>query len=350
MDTIRPSSLRKRASGKVAQLLTSRRFVRYGLVSLNVLLLMVIAWFTLGPTHSGQPLGRQGVVRSSSNLATEPLDQLSSADIAVNAALAINWQDAQAVVNQADSARAEQVVAPADTTVIAKPQIVSTPFVNRNDIKEYKVKEGDTVSRIAAKFHVTSDSVRWSNGLRGNIVTPGVTLVIPPIPGIVYTVLINDTVDGLARKFRADRNLILAFNDIELTGLKVGERILIPGGSMPAPTAPAFFAAVGGGNGYVRGWCTWYAASRVPVPSNWGNANTWDNSARLAGWTVSKVPVKGAILQTDAGWAGHVGIVEAVSPDGREIKYSDMNGLAGFNRVGYSGWVPATTFQNYIYR
>jgi GTPase involved in cell partitioning and DNA repair len=27
------------------------------------------------------------------------------------------------------------------------------------------------------------------------------------------------------------------------------------------------------------------------------------------------------------------------------------NGLAGFNRVGYSGWVPALSkFQNFIYR
>jgi surface antigen len=49
-------------------------------------------------------------------------------------------------------------------------------------------------------------------------------------------------------------------------------------------------------------------------------------------------------------WWGHVAVVEAVSPDGTMIKYSDMNGLSGFGRVGYSDWVPATTYQNYIYR
>jgi len=46
-----------------------------------------------------------------------------------------------------------------------------------------------------------------------------------------------------------------------------------------------------------------------------------------------------------------VGVVDEVSPDGTMIKYSDMNGLAGWGRVGQSGWVPVfSTFQNFIYR
>ena len=325
--------------------MSNRKVVRYTLVSLNVLLLVAIAWFTLGPTHKGQPLGRQGVVLALGNLATEPLDQLSSADIAVQAARVTALAETVAVINQADSVKAELAVASSSTTVVAKPQLVTTPFKSRK-IETYLVKKGDTVAKIAARFGVTSDTIKWSNGLRDNLVTPGITLFIPWQDGIVYTVLLHDTVQSLARKFNARADLIMEFNDIELTGLKVGRRILIPNGTLPAPT----FLFLGGSNGYIRGWCTWYAASRVPVPPNWGNANTWDNSARAAGWRVSKVPVKGAIAQTDYGWAGHVAIVEDVSADGTQIKYSDMNGLAGFNRVGYSGWVSSTRFQNYIYR
>jgi surface antigen len=47
-------------------------------------------------------------------------------------------------------------------------------------------------------------------------------------------------------------------------------------------------------------------------------------------------------------YLGHVGIVEQVAPDGT-MKYSDMNGIAGWGRVGYSGWVSPSTFQHYIY-
>jgi surface antigen len=104
-----------------------------------------------------------------------------------------------------------------------------------------------------------------------------------------------------------------------------------------------------GNNGYVYGYCTYYVASRISVPKNWGNANTWDNYAQVSGWTVSSVPRVGAILQTDTGWAGHVGIVDAVSDDGSMILATDMNGWAGFGRVG-SKWVPASTYPHYIYR
>ena len=84
------------------------------------------------------------------------------------------------------------------------------------------------------------------------------------------------------------------------------------------------------------------------MPNNWGNANTWDNYARASGWTVSSTPKAGAVFQTDVGWAGHVGIVEEVYPDGTML-VSDMNGFAGFNRVGFAK-VSQSAYPHYIYR
>ena len=93
-------------------------------------------------------------------------------------------------------------------------------------------------------------------------------------------------------------------------------------------------------------------ASKIAVPSNWGNANTWAYYASLSGWHVGPIPSVGAIAQTPyaAGGQGHVAIVDAVSANGTMIKFSDMNGLAGWGRVGYSGWVSASLFPNYITR
>jgi surface antigen len=59
-------------------------------------------------------------------------------------------------------------------------------------------------------------------------------------------------------------------------------------------------------------------------------------------------PRAGAVAQTDRGGLGHVAIVQEVSADGTQIKYSDMNGLAGWGRVGYSDWVSASHFEHYI--
>lgn len=358
------------ASGRFAKLtkaikakVSNRRFIRYSLLAGNVAVLAIISLFVLNggspnqatPTNNASSVARE-------DAAPNPLDQPSSVDIAVNLARMTSLPEAVAVVNQADSAKL--TVSAAGDVVVAKPQAVNTALKSKKDIKQYVVQSGDNVSSVAAKFNVTSESIRWSNSLTGDNLTAGTKLWIPPVNGIVYTVKPGDTPDSLAQKYKTSKEQVIAYNDAEIGGLKVGEQIILPNAQQPAPARPSYgyaasvgFAwggsAIYGFNGYFYGWCTWYVASKISVPTNWGNANTWDSGARATpGWTVSTVPVKGAIGQTDRGSQGHVGIVEEVSADGTMIKYSDMNGLAGFARVGYStDWVPVhTRFQNFIYR
>lgn len=322
---------------------------------------MLVIGFVAKSPSSGESVRQNSLADSSSAAVTSPLDTVSSADIAVNAARLVNLFEAPSVTEQADSVNAQLSFAPADEQVISKPQVVATALKSKKDIQTYVVQAGDNVGSIAAKFGVTSESIRWSNSLSGNTVTAGKTLVIPPVNGIVHTVVAGDTPESLARKYNANKDAIVAFNDAEVSGLVAGERILIPDGSVAASSAgrnTTFYSgfawgssAIYGRNAYAYGFCTWYAAARANVPSNWGNANTWDSGARASGWTVSKAPVVGAVAQTDAmSYVGHVGIVEAVSEDGLMIKYSDMNGIAGWGRVGYGDWVPASAFSWYIYR
>ena len=298
-----------------------------------------------------------------------PLDELSSADIAVHVARATRLPESTSVTNLADSVSKQLTVSASDNVISAKPQVIATGLPSRKDITTHTVKKGETVASIANIYGITSDTIRWSNDLTGEV-SVGDTLVISPVDGIVYTVLASDTIDDIASRFSADKEKLIAINDLETGGLPVGEKIIIPDGEKPQPvvasssTYSAYSSNSGsslafgsspiyGYNGYDPGWCTWYAASRVSVPINWGNANTWDDGARRSGWTVSSVPVVGAIAQTNVGWAGHVGIVDAVKKVGGQyyIKYSDMNGLAGFGRVGYSDWVPANSkYENFIYR
>jgi surface antigen len=264
--------------------------------------------------------------------------------------------EASAVVNEADSVNAQLAVASTDEKVISKPQVVSTALKSVKDLQSYVTVAGDTVSNLASKFGVSSDTIKWSNDLTSDSLPAGKELWISPVNGIVYVVKANDTAESLATKYKANKDQIIAFNDAEVSGLPIGKRIVIPDGTIATTRSTASYTSYAYGftptygfNGYDPGWCTWYVASRIAIPTNWGNANTWDNYAALSGWIVSKTPVPGAIGQTDAGWAGHVAVVEAVSEDGTMIKYSDMNGLAGFNHVGYSDWVSISKFQNYIY-
>ncbi|HVS58192.1 MAG TPA: LysM peptidoglycan-binding domain-containing protein [Candidatus Saccharimonadales bacterium] len=359
------AKLYRRLFDKLTRKNTKRRLVRYGLLAFYVVLLGATAAFVFRSSHSSAsqtPADKKAAsiasltAAATSDTPANPLDQLSSVDIALQVAQMDHLPEVTPVRNQADSQQAILAMMSASSDVAAKQQVVATAFKSNKDIKTYVVKAGDTISSIAAKFHITSDSVRWSNGLGGESVTVGTKLYIPPVDGIVYTVKSGDTIGGLAQSYKARKDQIIAYNDAELAGIHPGERIIIPNGQIQQVTTynPYAYATVGfsptyGSDGYDYGWCTWYVATRVKMPSNWGNANTWAYYARLSGWTVSSRPVVGAIAQTPAGWAGHVAYVEAVSPDGTQIKYSDMAGLAGWGRVGYSGWVPASTYPNYIY-
>lgn len=291
--------------------------------------------------------------------ASNPVDGLTAYDIAASVAHLVDLPESKPIDNQAQSAHVAVAISTSDTNVVAKPQIVATALKSKNDIQTYIAMAGDTATSIAQKFGVTTDSVKWSNNLTSDTVSLGSKLVIPPVNGIVYTVKSGDTIDSLATKFKASTDKITTFNDAEKAGIYPGEQILIPDGQIVAVASSsglrsagsaAGFVAQYGSNGYDYGYCTYYAAARSGAPSNWGNANTWAYYAALSGWTVSSTPKAGAIAQTSAGYLGHVAIVEAVSDDGSMIKYSDMNGIAGWGRVGYSDWTPVSHFQHYIYR
>lgn len=344
-----------------------KRYERYVFVGANALLLLIVISFVTRAPNTSHTVKQNAIAGDA--IPTSPLDQLSSSDIAVHLARMASLPESTAVVNQADTITGQMSITSADSRIVSKPQIVSTEAKSYKDIQIYVVQTGDSVAKVAAKFGVTSDSIRWSNDLGATELSAGRELYIPPVNGIVYLVKAGDTSAKLAREYDANKAAIDAFNDAEVTGLVVGRRIVIPDGTKASPTynvvsVPSSHQSYGtygatawgsvpvyGYNGYDYGWCTWYVANKVAVPANWGNANTWDNYAASSGWTVSTIPKPGAVAQTDAGGLGHVAVVEAVSPDGTMIKYSDMNGLAGWGATGYSDWVPANAkFQKFIYR
>jgi surface antigen len=362
-DAQRPAAVFERLNANLAKKSKSsrRRFVRYAILGINALLVFGVLGFVLLGQRSGSASPEKVLAASTDKTQVDPLDQVSSADIAVNVARISGLQESRKVVEDADSADVMMSLPPASTSIVSKPAVVTTALKSKKDIQRYTTVSGDTVTSIAAKFNITSDSIRWSNNLNSNTIPVGDTLWLPPAgdSGIVYVVKSGDTPDSLAAKFKASKDEIVATNDAELSPLKPGERILIPGGTVTAPVVKPVIATAGfgwgsgpvyGGNLYTYGYCTWYVANRVRVPNNWGNANTWDNGAAASGWIVSSIPRVGAIAQSDRGSEGHVAYVEAVSADGTQIKYSDMNGLAGWGRVGYSDWVVASHYEHYIYQ
>lgn len=333
-----------------------KRRARIAILTANILFFGGIGAFVAINSSSNASSTALSATPAGNTEITNPLDQLSSADIAVNVARVTNLPEQTAVTNTADSAIASLSVASTDDTIITKPQVVSSGLKSKNDITKYVTVPGDTISSIAAKFGVSAETIRQSNNLSGDTVAVGVELLISPIDGIVYIVQAGDTPESIASKFRASLNELVAFNDAQ-DGLQPGERIVVPDGQPPIQQRYNYASAANRGgfsfgtapiyspNGYDYGWCTWHAANRRaqvgrPIPSNMGNAITWLGVARSAGLPTGSEPRKWAVIyHLNIGGLGHVGFVEEVYPDGSFL-VSDMN-YPSWGRVTYRT-VPAS--------
>lgn len=345
---------------------SKRRLTKFGIIGANLALVATVGVIVVSaqgtspviPTRSEQaPLA--------ATTQAKPLDSVSSADVAVHVARLTGLQESTAVVNKADSENAQLAVASSGDSVAVKPQIVGAGLKSKKDIKTYVSVEGDTVTSVASKFGITPDTVRMSNNVTGDGLSAGKELLISPVNGLIYTVQAGDTPDSLAARYFANKEMLIAFNDAELTGgFTVGERIVIPDGVQPtvAPItrnasasgyASGFSfgtSAVYGSNGYDYGWCTWHAANRRqetgrPIPSNLGNAITWLSVARRAGLPTGDVPQAGAVVyHKDIGGLGHVAYVEKINDDGSAL-VSDMN-YPSWGRVTYRTVTP-DQFGNY---
>lgn len=276
------------------------------------------------------------------------VDTVVEAGIVASVAEQANLPVAIHAANTATSAEIQASAIQKAEPVLAKPEIVSLGGGHQG-VKIHRVQAGETLDQLAVINGISTQTIKWANNLVSDSLSDGQELKILPVDGVYYTVRTGDTYDSLVERYGSNQAQIMAINNLELSGLKVGARIIIPGGVLPETERPGykppvrrpvFRQTVYAGNKYAPGWCTWYAYNRFAqlnggrtVGSNWGNARTWDTAARASGaYTVTNgIPMAGAVFQTKVGWAGHVGVVESINynDDGSiaSINVSDMNGI-----------------------
>ncbi len=348
---------------------TRRRYIRWGIISGNLTLLLIIGLF-IGINRSASQTIRSSTLNGAAATAksvSNPLDQLSSEQIAYQAAQMTDIPELTMARNRADSAAIVLALAPNDSTVLAKPQVVSTAQKSRHDIINYTSVANDTITALSQKYGVSANSIKLSNNLNADIIPAGTHLLIPPGEGIVYIVKAGDTVDSLVTKYQANKDTFITVNDAE-GGLMNGEVIWIPNAVQPVLPARAALSlatsfinvpssgvhkynscSLGINNGYDCGWCTWWAAYRRaqigrPVPPNMGDAYSWKAFYLASGLPVSNTPQAGAVI-----WFNydHVGFVESVNPDG-SANISEMN-QEGWDRVSYRTIPPGAGGIAYLY-
>lgn len=185
-----------------------------------------------------------------------------------------------------------------------------------NQVSEYSVKEGDSLSSIAAKFDLSIDSLKWANpSINWQKVKPGVVVSIPPVTGVVYKVRPGDTVYSIAKKFQTDPQGIVdfpinTFSDDETFALVAGQTLIIPDGIMPDETvsAPRFATVLTPDAGSVSatGTFVWPTQGRMTQPFRWYHKGT--DIANTMGTTIVAADSGVVVVAgwTNTGYGNHV--------------------------------------------
>lgn len=280
-------------------------------------------------------------------------DQLSELYVVASLSSAMDLASTDTVSGNYVSASVLREISQTSTDKIEKPGYVAV--ADARGVQTYIVREGETMASIASTHGLTTDQIRWSNGLKTTDVSVGQVLSLPSKPGIVYTVRSGDTAATLASRYGSNETEIVAYNDLENKALVVNQKIVLPNGVLPLTERPeyvpvytySYYGAASdrqdmrqvwenvtadGGNRMVWGQCTYYSwwwrwknGNPLPQSGAWGDAKTWHITARQLGLAVDKSPRAGDVFQTPNGWYGHVGVVLRVNDDGsllvREMNY-----------------------------
>ncbi|MBQ3431092.1 LysM peptidoglycan-binding domain-containing protein [Candidatus Saccharibacteria bacterium] len=301
--------------------------------------------------------GMPTMLAISDNNYSVSVDQLSELYIVAETANNLSLSSSNYLNMDYISAVTQYSINQTASTKIEKTNIVDTSSLAKGVI-EYEVGDGESMESIAASFGLTTDQIRWSNGMKETALNPGQIIYLPSVSGIVYTVKEGDTIASIAQKYSSSAEEIEERNNLTTRGLSAGIKIVLPNGALPeterpeyvAPVQPTYVASNSysyvptttlystSSNPMPYGWCTWYAwqwraDNGRTLPGGLGNARYWAGQLASKGYAVDRNPSYGDVFVSQAGYYGHVGIVTGVNSDGT-IEITDMNGVSGWGRVG----------------
>ncbi len=243
----------------------------------------------------------------------------------------------------------------------------------------YTVKSGDTLRVIAGKYGTTYQKIMSLNGLSNTIIYPGQKLKVNGTASSssntgsssnsgasnasgstsTYTVKSGDSLSAIAARYGTTYQKIMSLNGLSNFIIYPGQKLKVSGTASSSGstsnsnnnsgyTSPTFNHQ----NLYDWGQCTWHVFNRrkaigKPISTYWWNANNWASAAAKDGYVVNRTPSVGSILQSSAGYYGHVSFVERINSNG-SLQVSEMNFSSSPGVLTYRT-IPASQVSSYNY-
>lgn len=134
----------------------------------------------------------------------------------------------------------------------------------------YRVVKGDTVSEIATRYGVTTDSIVTFNGItNARALSIGKYLKIPTLNGILYSAKKGDTAEALALSYEISADRIKELNAIGNETLESGRNIFLPDARLSSWALREISGDLF--SWPVRGWITsWYGWRNDPFSGSRG--------------------------------------------------------------------------------
>ena len=192
-----------------------------------------------------------------------------------------------------------------------------------NEVIEYEIQQGDTLTSIAEKFDISLNTILWANGLsKSSSAKTGQTLVILPVSGVLHHVKQGETVSQIAKKYKGDVNKILVFNELSNEGeIAVGDILVIPDGIMPVSApAPVYVESTPVASSYFIPPIS--SPYRITQGLHWYNAI--DFSHGKCGDSIF-ASAGGQVVKVKYGWNGGAGnYVTILHPNGVTTSYGHL--------------------------
>ena len=197
----------------------------------------------------------------------------------------------------------------------------------REGLLVYRIKKGDVISRIAANFGISVNTILWANdSIKVSALPVGVEIVILPVSGVLHRVSEGENLASLARIYGIPEQRIQDFNPRATQGgvLVAGQMLVIPGGSpreynaelvsyKNLPNLDSYFGLPAAG-------------------TNWGKLHHY-NAVDIA--DVCGTPVYAAaeglaaeVFSAESWNNGYGGAVLMKHPNGTETRYAHLQSVA----------------------